>query len=31
VSWEGQTQHEARLARIDEIKEELNKLGRGLK
>jgi hypothetical protein len=31
VPWEGQTQHEARLARMDEIKDELAKLGRGVK
>ena len=31
VPWEGQQQHEARVARMDEIKDELNKLGRGLK
>ena len=31
MPWEGQKQHEARVARMDEIKDELNKLGRGLK
>ena len=31
VSWDSQKQHEARVARIDEIKEELVKLGRGMK
>jgi phosphoenolpyruvate carboxylase len=31
VPWQEQTQHEARLARMDEIKDELGKLGRGLK
>ena len=31
VPWDSQKQHEARLARMDEIKEELIKLGRGLK
>jgi hypothetical protein len=31
VSWDSQKQHEARVARMDEIKEELIKLGRGMK
>jgi hypothetical protein len=31
VPWEAQKQHEARVARMEEIKEELVKLGRGLK
>ena len=31
VPWEWQTQHQARVERMDEIKEELGKLGRGLK
>jgi hypothetical protein len=31
VSWDTQKQHEARVARLDEIKEELVKLGRGMK
>jgi hypothetical protein len=31
VSWGSQKQHEARVARMDEIKEELIKLGRGMK
>ena len=31
VSWDSQKQHEARVARMDEIKEELVKLGRGIK
>ena len=31
VPWDAQKQHEARVARMDEIKEELSKLGRGLK
>ena len=31
VPWDAQKQHEARVARMDEIKEELGKLGRGLK
>ena len=31
VPWEAQKQHEARVARMGEIKEELGKLGRGLK
>jgi prefoldin subunit 5 len=31
VPWDAQKQHEARVARMDEIKEELLKLGRGLK
>jgi hypothetical protein len=31
VPWDAQKQHEARVARMDEIKEELVKLGRGLK
>jgi uncharacterized membrane-anchored protein YjiN (DUF445 family) len=31
VSWDAQKQHEARVARMDEIKEELVKLGRGEK
>jgi hypothetical protein len=31
VSWDSQKQHEARVARMDEIKEELVKLGRGMK
>jgi prefoldin subunit 5 len=31
VSWDGQKQHEARVARMDEIKEELVKLGCGMK
>jgi hypothetical protein len=31
VSWDSQKQHEARVARMDEIKEELVKLGRGVK
>ena len=31
VPWDTQKQHEARVARMDEIKEELVKLGRGLK
>jgi hypothetical protein len=29
--WDSQKQHEARVARMDEIKEELVKLGRGMK
>jgi hypothetical protein len=28
VSWDAQKQHETRIARMDEIKEELIKLGR---
>jgi prefoldin subunit 5 len=31
VPWDAQKQHEARVARMDEIKEELVKLGRGKK
>ena len=31
VPWDAQKQHEARVARMDEIKEELIKLGRALK
>jgi len=31
VPWDAQKQHEARVARMDEIKEELVKLGRGRK
>jgi hypothetical protein len=31
VPWEGQTQHEARVARMDEIKDELSKIVCGLK
>jgi prefoldin subunit 5 len=31
VPWDAQKQHEARVSRMDEIKEELLKLGRGLK
>ena len=31
VPWDTHKQHEARVARMDEIKEELLKLGRGLK
>ena len=31
VSWDSQKQHEARVARMDEIKAELVKLGRGMK
>jgi len=31
VPRDGETLHEARLARIDEIKDELGKLARGLK
>jgi len=31
VPWDTQKQHEARVARMDEIKEELGELGRGLK
>jgi prefoldin subunit 5 len=31
VPWDIQKQHEARVARMDEIKEELVKLGRGMK
>jgi uncharacterized membrane-anchored protein YjiN (DUF445 family) len=31
VPWDALKQHEARVARMDEIKEELLKLGRGLK
>ena len=31
VSWDSEKQHEARVARMDEIKEELVKLGRGTK
>jgi hypothetical protein len=31
VSWDSQKQHETRVARMDEIKEELVKLGRGMK
>ena len=31
VPWDAQNQHEARVARMDEIKEELVKLGRGIK
>jgi prefoldin subunit 5 len=31
VPWDARKQHEARLARMDEIKEELLQLGRGLK
>jgi hypothetical protein len=27
ISWDGQKQHQARVARMDEIKEELVKLG----
>jgi hypothetical protein len=30
VPWDAQKQHEARVARMDEIKKELVKLGRGL-
>jgi prefoldin subunit 5 len=29
VPWDAQKQHEARVVRMDEIKEELVKLGRG--
>jgi hypothetical protein len=31
VPWDAQKQHEARVARLDEIQEELIKLGRGKK
>ena len=31
VSWDGQKQHEARVAHMDEIKAELVRLGRGNK
>jgi hypothetical protein len=31
VPWDAQKQHEARVARMDEIKEELVRLGRGKK
>lgn len=31
VSWDAQKQHEARVVRMDEIKEELAKLKRGMK
>jgi prefoldin subunit 5 len=31
VPWDSQKQHEARLARMEEIKDELGKLVRGLK
>jgi len=31
VSWDSQKQHETRVARMDEIEEELVKLGRGMK
>ena len=31
VPWDAQKQHEARVVRMDEIREELLKLGRGLK
>jgi hypothetical protein len=31
VSWDSQKQDEARVARMDDIKEELVKLGRGMK
>jgi archaellum component FlaC len=31
VPWDTQKQHEARVARLDEIKEEVVKLGRGKK
>ena len=31
VPWDALKQHEARVARMDEIKGELGKLGRGLK
>jgi archaellum component FlaC len=31
VPWDGRTQHEARIVRINEIKEELVKLGGGKK
>ena len=31
VSWDSQKQHEARVARMDKIKEELIKLGSGMK
>ena len=31
VPWDWQKQHEARVVRMDEIKEELAKLGRGMK
>ena len=31
VPWDARKQHEARVARMDEIKEELVKLGRGKK
>jgi prefoldin subunit 5 len=31
VPWDAQKQHEARVARMDEIKEELVRLGRGTK
>jgi hypothetical protein len=31
VSWDSQKQHEDRVGRMDEIKQELAKLGRGMK
>jgi hypothetical protein len=31
VSWDSQNQHEDRVGRMDEIKQELAKLGRGMK
>ena len=31
VSWDAEKQHEARVVRMDEIKEELDKLRRGMK
>jgi archaellum component FlaC len=31
VPWDGRTQHEARIVRLNEIKEELAKLGGGKK
>jgi hypothetical protein len=31
VAWDAQKQHEARVARMDKIKDELLKLGRGQK
>ena len=31
VGWDDRKQHEARLTRIQEIKEQLDKLARGLK
>jgi hypothetical protein len=31
VPWDVQNQHEARVARMDEIKDEMLKLGRGMK